>query len=143
MNKIYLGKVQEDFNSDAHVSGELIYISKHSWDCDWYWGFGYIGNKHLHTNISSLIKGESDINKIFSSTKLTQNDWWIIRDLFKQAYALKPAAEIYRYGGHQKTVEGLTDIIKNSDMAAKINADLQIVLDTLWDYLLAHAGPKK
>ena len=128
MDKIYLGNTTE--------YGRL-YLSKHSWDCGWYWGFGYIGNSRLHMHIDSLINGEYDVNKIFDgSTGITQDQWWIIRDLFRQAYALKAAAEVYQYGGHQTTRPGITDCIKNLEMAALINKDLKTVLDKVWDFLL-------
>ena len=124
MDKIYLGNTTE--------YGRL-YLSKHSWDCGWYWGFGYIGNSRLHMHIDSLINGEYDVNKIFDgSTGITQDQWWIIRDLFRQAYALKAAAEVYQYGGHQTSKPGITDCIKNLEMAAQINKDLEIVLNKVW-----------
>ena len=127
-DKIYLGNTAEH--------GRL-YLSKHSWDCGWYWGFGYIGNSRLHMHIESLINSEHDVKKIFDkSTKITQNQWWIIRDLFKQAYALKEAAEVYRHGGHQTSKPGITDCIKNLEMAARINKDLETVLNKVWDFLL-------
>jgi len=88
-------------------------------------------------HIESLINSEHDVKKIFDkSTKITQNQWWIIRDLFKQAYALKEAAEVYRHGGHQTSKPGITDCIKNLEMAALINEDLEIVLNKVWDFLL-------
>ena len=55
--------------------------------------------------------------------------------LIQQAYALKDAAEIYQYGGHQTTRPGITDCIKNLEMAALINKDLETVLDKVWDFL--------
>ena len=128
MDKIYLGNTTE--------YGRL-YLSKHSWDCGWYWGFGYIGNSRLQMHIDSLINGEYDVNKIFDgSTRITQDQWWIIRDLFRQAYALKAAAEVYQYGGHQTTRPGMTDRIKNLEMAARINKDLEIVLNKVWDFIV-------
>ena len=127
MNKIYLGN---------NTQYGRLYLSKHSWDCGWYWGFGYIGNSRLHMHIDSLINGEYDVNKIFDgSTGITQDQWWIIRDLFRQAYALKCAAFVYRHGGHQTTKPGITDCIKNLEMAALINKDLEIVLNKVWDFL--------
>lgn len=127
MDKIYLGNTTE--------YGRL-YLSKHSWDCGWYWGFGYIGNSGLHMHIDSLIGAEYDIRSIFDKgSPITQNQWWIIRDLFTQAYALKKAAEVYQHGGHQTTKPGMTDCIKNLEMAARINKDLEIVLDKVWDFL--------
>lgn len=114
---------------------ECIYLTKHKWDCDWYWGFGYVGNKHCHFHIDSLITAETDVNKIFADTNISQAEWWVIRDLFIQAYALKNAAEVYRHGGHQCTVKGVTDVIKNPNKAAELNADLERVLDLIWKYV--------
>ena len=128
MDKIYLGNTTQ--------YGRL-YLSKHSWDCGWYWGFGYIGNSRLHMHIDSLIGAEYDIRSIFDKgSPITQNQWWIIRDLFTQAYALKKAAEVYQHGGHQTTKPGMTDCIKNLEMAARINKDLEIVLNKVWDFIV-------
>lgn len=124
--KVLLGK----------IDNENVYLTKHTWDCDWYWGFGYVGNRNQHFHIDSLIKGELDVNKIFSETTLKQETWWIIRDLFIQAYGLKKAAEIYRYGGHQTTVKGLTDLLRNQDKADQLNADLGILLDVIWSFIV-------
>jgi len=88
-------------------------------------------------HIDSLIGKECSVNNIFDKgTKITQDQWWIIRDLYTQAYALKGAAEVYQYGGHQITKEGITDCIKNLEMATKINADLEIVLNKVWDFII-------
>lgn len=143
-DKIYLGT----------INNEKIYLSKHSWDCGWYWGFGYLGNKNLYFHIESLIESRYikdslislnkevnnnkfyNIETIFTKTWIDQADWWILRDLFIQAYALKHCAEVYKYGGHQTTVLGITDIIKNESMQDTINKDLEKVLDTIWQYLL-------
>ena len=127
MDKIYLGNTTQ--------YGRL-YLSKHSWDCGWYWGFGYIGNNSCHLHIESLIGGEYDVNKIFNKgTKIKPSQWWIIRDLFKQAYALKRAAEVYQCGGRQTTQPGITDCIKNEWTAKLLNEDLRIVLDKVWDFI--------
>lgn len=119
----------------GRIDNEPIYLYKHRWDCGWYWGMGYIGNRNLHYHIESLITGEYEVDKIFQETKLTQTQWWIIRDLFIQAYTLKKAAEVYRYGGHQTSLVGITDKIKNSDKVDILNNDLEIILDTIWEYL--------
>jgi hypothetical protein len=132
--KIFLGRTASNFEE---MPDEPLYIDKHSFDCGWYWGFGYIGNKNLHMHIESLIKSKTyEASKIFKTTKITDSEWWVIRDLFMQAYALKEAAAVYRHGGHQTTKAGVTDVIKNPDMADKLNADLKTVLGTVWNLLL-------
>ena len=125
MDKILLGKIDK----------ENIYLTKHKWDCGWYWSFGYVGNKNMHFHIESLMQSETDINMIFDSTNLTQAAWWAIRDLFLQAYGLQKAAEIYKHGANQCRVEGLTDLLKSQDKADSINADLSILLEMTWQFV--------
>jgi hypothetical protein len=139
--RILLGKVKDNFNngSRCYVAGEFIYLHKASWDCDWYWGFGYLSDKYkrLHTHFDgNFLQGSEYAHEIFESTKITDDEWWVIRDLFIQAYALRKTAEVYRYGGHQTFKEGVTNIIKNEEMCTKLNADLKLVLDKIWNMLV-------
>lgn len=138
-DKILLGKLKADAGTCA--DGENIWLEKHKWDCGWYWGFGYVGNKNCHFHFDSLLyikDGKGSVkytaNDLFESTKITDKEWWVIRDLFVQAYALKKAAEVYQMGGHQSTEPGVTDVIRNTALAKQINADLQKVLALAWDY---------
>ena len=132
--KTYLGRISKDY--DCYMSGENCYLTKHSFDCNWYWGFGYIGNNNCHMHFDgTLLTQETDVNKIFSDTKISQNEWWVIRDLFIQAYALKSCAEVYRHGGHQTSKKNVTDVIQSKELETRINIDLEKVLNTLWDYI--------
>lgn len=124
--------------------GELMYLSKHTWDCDWYWGLGYLGNRNCHYHFESLlynvmINGKNVqhplASDLFKTTNITDSEWWIVRDLFAQAYALRKTAEVYRYGGHQSSRVGVTDIIKSAEKAKMLNADLENILDTLWTFV--------
>lgn len=131
--RIYLG-----VNSD----GESISLKKHKWDCGWYWSFGYVGNRNLHYHIDSMINHPShyddkwtNVTRQFRETWLTQDQWWILRDLFITAYALKKAAECYRCGGHQ-THKARDHHVVSADMATLLNADLKICLDNIWVLLL-------
>jgi len=121
----------------GRIDNETVLLSKHQWDCGWYWGFGYVGNRNHHFHINSLMEAETDVNKIFDKTWLTQKAWWTLRDLFIQAYGLKKAAEIYRHGGHQMKVAGLTDVLQLQEKADIINVDLGILLDKTWDFIVA------
>lgn len=118
------------------------YLTKHSWDCEWYWGFGYLGNQNCHWHIDSIIQNAppgfhpnwTNVNHHFKISWLTQKQWWILRDLFIVAYSLKKAAECYRHGGHQNPDAGPYRVI-NPEMATKLNADLKIILDNIWTLL--------
>jgi hypothetical protein len=117
-NKILLGKIKSDAGTFA--DGENVWLEKHKWDCGWYWGFGYLGNKNCHFHFDSLLyinDGKGSVkycaSDLFESTNISDSDWWIIRDLFVQAYALHKAAEVY-----QRT---LYHPIKNKERADQIN----------------------
>jgi hypothetical protein len=139
VDKIFLGKLKTDAGTCAN--GENIWLEKHKWDCGWYWAFGYVGNKNCHFHFDGLLyikDGKGSVkytaSDLFASTQISDKDWWIMRDLFSQAYALKKAAEVYQYGGHQTIVPGVTDIIKSKERADQINVDLAKVLDCVWDH---------
>lgn len=137
--KVFLGNIKS--HAGTFVENEPIWLEKHSWDCNWYWAFGYLGNSKSHTHFESLLNIKNangsicyEASELFRSTNIKNKAWWVIRDLFVQAYALKKAAEAYQNGGHQIiTVPGITDVIKNKERADQINADLAKVLDTVWD----------
>jgi len=142
VSKIPLGRVRAD--AGTYADGSYLYLTKHSWDCGWYWGFGYVGNRDCHFHFDSLLNIKDNkggikytATDLFSETYITDKEWWIIRDLFVQAYALKKAAAVYRQGGHQTTAKGVTDIIQDNGLVTRINADLEKVLDTVWNYTVA------
>lgn len=128
MTKILLGKTKDNEN---------LYLEKHSWDCGWYWGMGYVGNKNMHTHFDSVFLKDNryNVSDHFSQTKITQNEWWLLRDLFVQAYALKKCAEVYKHGGHQTSKAGVTDLIKNELMENQLNTDLEKILDKIWEIM--------
>ena len=137
IDKVLLGRVKKD--AGTYADGENIYLEKHEWACSWYWAFGYVGNSQCHFHFDSLMQLKPNkylASEIFSSTNISDKEWWVIRDLFTQAYALAKCAEVYRYGGHQTSQEGVTDIIKNESKAKELNADLQCVLDLLWGFVV-------
>ena len=143
---LFIGTVREDakLGSDFLPCGggstrDRFYIEKHSFDCGWYWGFGCIGNRALHTHFNSVFLNgaECDIEKLFIVPKYNQDQWWKIRDLFIQAYALSKCAEIYKHGGHQTSTRyGVAqEGNRGEQKAAQINTDLENVLNELWQEL--------
>ena len=138
--KIRLGRLKADAGTFA--DGEDVFLEKHRWDCGWYWGFGYLGNHNCHFHFESLLyikDGKGGVkygaSDLFSETPLTDKEWWVIRDLFVQAYALKKAAEVYRHGGNQTFLQGVTDIVRDASLEVRLNKDLEQVLGTLWDFI--------
>lgn len=155
-NCILLG--YEKNSSRPEGRGAPIFLYDFSWECDWYWGGGYLGNKNLHCHFDDCflnvpdIRGHSLGNFVTPWTKLEEwqkgavviqngaaiwedlgfflaapafntSQWWRIKDLFKQFYALRDAAEVFRCGGHC-TSSGRTEQEINPDMALALNRHL-------------------
>lgn len=115
------------FKKDVYLLGKdsdgvLYWLESPSWDCGWYWGFGYIEtftinnnpsrsrdiNSHQHFDGFVWMKDSKNeyiyhINESpdFVETVLTESESWELSDLMKRFYTLKDAAEIYHTGsGH-------------------------------------------
>lgn len=146
-------------------SREPVYLNGFSWDCEWYWGGGYIGNKNFHAHFNGAFldcpdtRGhclgnffdpwqrlpeylkEEDVKRIPNGAAVWENaefflddvperisdNWWRIKDLYKQFYALKEAAEIFHLGGHC-TNTGRNPAEINKAMEDKINDHIQTVI---------------
>jgi hypothetical protein len=133
--QIYLGTVKEGFKD---LGGEKLYLYKHSWDCEWYWGMGYIGNKNLHTHFDiTFLQGKTkyDITEVFSSTHLNQANWWTILEMFSSAYKLREVADLYHRGGSHITTNLCKAKLQDKELSDRINKDLELVLDTVWKYI--------
>lgn len=128
-SKILLG-----YNDD-----EPIYLSPPSWDCGWYWGFGYLGNRNCHYHIDGLTKIEkynSDA-KVFTTKsvnlydgfiehfgntlKVRKSDLWTLVELFSTFYKLRDTAEVLGRGGSHYTTNPVKDLIINTDEVTRIN----------------------
>lgn len=131
MKKIYLG-IDKEY-------GEKIYITKHKWECGWYWGFGYLGNDRTHFHILSWFDKDDayniDNHLETEGRLISQKDWWKLGDLFKSAYTLKEVAEVYGRGGSHWTETGELGVNKDLEMAKRINKDLEKCLKDIWEYL--------
>lgn len=99
--------------------GQKNWLEAPSWDCNWYWGFGYVEtytnnkNPHLAKDISShshfdgLIFVKDDTGKFiyhlnensqFESTVLTEKESWELSELMQRFYNLRKSAEIFKNG---------------------------------------------
>lgn len=126
----YLGRRKED--------NARIYLEKGSWECDWYWGFGYLEvyNKPKtdikeHYHFDSLFKGELDgLRDHFKTFVLTEKQQWLLIYYMKSFYTLREAAEIYGRGGsHYTTIpEGIEANIKDTELAVRINRDIRKII---------------
>ena len=129
--KRYLGK----------LDGEKVWLEPPSWDCGWYWGYGYIHNKNLHTHFDWLDTNDNLYNAIekrFNGTfSLQGSNLWIFCELMQTFYYLKDIADVYRCGGSHYTSNPLADILRNPEEYKRINENLLpkifIEIDKLFD----------
>jgi len=124
--------------------GENIYLSSPSWDCGWYWGWGYLGNKNCHYHVSGLnpnINLHDALIEHFGDTlKVRKSDMWVLAELFQTFYKLRGAAEMYKHGGAYLTTNPCADLIKNSDEITRINTVLlPAIFDEAYKILLRNA----
>jgi len=68
-----------------------------------------------------------DLSFFLDNPQFTENEWWRIKDLYKQFYSLQKAAETFQYGGHCIS-KGRSEKEINKEMAEKINDHIQAVI---------------
>lgn len=133
----------------GEVDNAPIFLSAPSWDCGWYWGFGYLGNKDCHYHVEGLTKIEKynheakafthesvslydGFKRHFGESFILKDDnkIWTLAELFATFYCLKETAEVLGRGGSHYTTNPIAEIIKNTDEVKRIN---EVVLPQLFD----------
>lgn len=117
--------------------GKKAYLSAPSWDCDWYWGFGYVSaynNRradifyHIHWDTSIVGANNSKDgdyctnpfdSKFFKSTAFTQDEGWELAELFKRFYLLKESAAMFEKGSVH--ISGNSKSLERDSWAKEIN----------------------
>jgi hypothetical protein len=139
---------------------ENVYLRDFSWECNWYWSGGLIGNSNFSAHFDGAfldvpdIRGHAlgnfitpwtknppadsivinngcsvweDLSTFLDNPQYNTNQWWRIKDLFKQFYTLRHAAEVFQYGGHC-TSDKRNPAELNKEMADKINKHIETVI---------------
>ena len=138
------------FGKDVYLLGKdkegtLYWLNEASWDCDWYWGLGYIetytNNKHpgrskdinSHQHFDSLFfngtnNGFDNFKNYLTETPFNDNEIWRIMEIMKTLYTLREYSETLYRGGSHYTSNPCKDIIKNDNEYNRIN---KVVIPTL------------
>ena len=131
--KIYL--LGEDEN------GTKYWLEKASWDCGWYWGFGYV---ETYTNNASpshsrdisshqhfdglFLKGPQcafdNFKKFFKKTPLSNDEIWLLVDYMMTFYKLKDMAEVFKHGNSWQTEKAKIEELVRPDQCDLINKQL-------------------
>ena len=134
-------KSSHAFKNTVFLLGEDKYGIKYwleapSWDCDHYWGFGYIEtysynnnpstsrdiNSHEHAGnfMDWCIEWNGKVPKL-SNTTFTQKEAWELCELFKRFQLFKDLAGYYTRGGCHIAEVSNDYITKDLDKAKEIN----------------------
>lgn len=124
-------------------SGDKVYLERGSFDCDWYFGFGYIKvfeenrsrwSSHLHWNSyfsdSSHVEPE-DIDDSLSGkvegklveTPFSKKELWQLCDMMKSYYSLKETAGVYHRKGSSHLTGDTRGLFKNEELLEDLHDD--------------------
>ena len=113
------------------------WLEEPSWDCGWYWGFGYIEtytnnrapgaskdiNSHSHFSSMFMNKGgmEEEFKKFFKKTTLSDNEIYELCDYMKTFYTLREVAELFKHGYSWQTSKAKIDDLQNQEQNDLVN----------------------
>ena len=133
-NTTYSNPISRVFLGKSKKYKEPIYLYTPTFDCDWYWGFGYLGNNNCHYHLSNYQQElASDIARNINMFNALKQDYelcptlqvdtnlWTFCELFKTAYALAEVAQIYNRGGSHYSNNPCKALIKNKEQYEHIN----------------------
>ena len=120
-----------------------IYLQPPSWDCDWYWGLGYLGNKHHeHFRLNGLGQGRNlpmwdALQKDYDLSPLVEKNLWEFCEVFTSLYTLREMADLCHRGGSHISSSGATkSLLQNPELATHINGKLiPELLDYVYDLI--------
>ena len=150
MKKAIIHKFGKHYLLGKDADGVKHYLESPHWDCDWYWGFGYI---HTYTNnknpeasrdISSHYHFDSfnrdkngrgvclfdGIKEAIPDLVLSDKELWTLCELMKTFYTMRAYAELIHLGGAHYTTNPKRELIQNTREEWRIN---EIVLPKIFD----------
>ena len=142
-NKYYLLGTRKEDN-------KKVWLQEGSFDCDWYWGVGYIEvfNRNYtdiseHTHFDSLFLKRNIFDSFkdyFKDTTLSDNEIWQLLELMQTIYTLREMSDtIHRRGSHITTADIEKHIFNENiylNMYDKINNDtIPTLLNTVYELL--------
>ena len=146
---------EKTFFGTRKADNASIYITKPSFDCQWYWSFGYLGNSKEHYHLSSYQEKEHFFKLADNTTKLITerrninmydallNDYelsekiaanlWGFCEQVSTIYSLKEVSEIAHRGGSHYTTHPLKTVLKGFDSAQINSVLLPQLLQRFWN----------
>ena len=116
--------------------GTYYWLEEGSWDCDWYWGIGYVetytNNEYpwkskdisMHTHFDSLFKTFDDFANFFEETPFSEDEVYLIYEFMCSLYTARKYSDFIHCGGAHITSNPCNDIIKNEKEYERINKEV-------------------
>lgn len=128
------------------LDGRGILLRVPSFDCGWYWGFGYLGNRDCHFHLDRLDSMDSKLANrnlydqliiMFGDTLTIPKDkLWQFCEIVKTVYTLKKAAELFGRGGSHYTKNPDAETLTITEYSDRINNELiPMQIRSLWALL--------
>ena len=129
--------------------GIKYYLEEASWNCDWYWGGGYVKtfsnnrnpvcsrdiDSHHHFNYMFLTYNKNGFDMFkdfFKETPFTDNEIWKICELMKSFYIAREYSDMIYRGGANYTQNPAKETIMNEVEYNRIN---KVVIPSIMDEL--------
>lgn len=142
MNK----KKTRAFRKDVFLLGAdseetMYWLEDGSWDCDWYWGIGYVetytNNKNpelardieSHRHFDGLFfngtkNGYDLFKEFFVETPLSDKEIWTLVELMKSLYILREYSDMLHCGGAHYTTNPNAELLNNETEYKRINEEV-------------------
>ena len=143
------------------AEGTKYWLEAPSWDCGWYWGFGYVetytnnncpskaADINSHQHFDSLFLNDSKVSafdafkEFFKETTLSEKEIWLLIDYMYSFYALKSAAGILGMGYSHMTEKAKLSEVQSTEMSKEINEKILPAIFKQIDILLSDADTKQ
>ena len=136
--------VKRAFGNDVYLlgiskEGIAYWLEQPTWECDWYWGCGYVETftNNLHPDRSKDILSHQHFNGMFLNNNMfnywheffawsTLNDEEILLlwDYMKSIYTLKETAELVGLGFSFVTKRAKCEAVKDTELCNRINEQM-------------------
>ena len=149
------------FEKDVYLLGQdaegtLYWLEEAKWDCDWYWGGGYVetytNNNYpsmsrditSHSHFDSMffadnrLNGHDKFESFFEETPFTDKEIWKICELMKSFYIAKEYSNMLYTGGAHYTSNPSKEVIQNNDEYKRIN---EVVIPSIMENLYKILSP--
>ena len=130
------------FGKDAYLlglgkDGEKYYMESGKWDCEWYWGLGYVVSyergyrdiqSHSHFNYMFMKDDRKNcmdkMKAFFVDMTLSENELYRLWEIMKSLYILREYSDMLHTGGSHITTNPCRELIKNDAEYERINIEV-------------------